>query len=185
MPFSNQGRDGSRHAKQPHELPTVTFTGDACVMAYWRNVLVVAWGTPSTPSLVEELRRLMARVTAQHEKIAIVHITFGAMALPNKETRAGFSSLVQEFGPKLDHTAVLVGEAGFWASAVRSVLTSFLVTTRAYKFSLCGSVAEAVRWLSHGHFVAPGTLVDAGELHQALEWVLDLPELRSLRAKVP
>jgi hypothetical protein len=153
-------------------------------MASWRNVLMVAWGTASTLSHVDELRKLMTRVAAQHTKIAVVHITFGAMPLPDKEVRAAFSALGQDFGGKLEHTAVLVGEAGFWASAVRSVLTSFL-PTRAFKFNVCGSLAETSRWLGQGHHVAPDQLVDAAELQAALEWVLDLPELQSLRAKVP
>ena len=183
MPPSNQGRDGSRDPKQ-QELPTVTFVAGACAIAYWRNALMVAWGTASTLSHVDELRKLMTRVAAKHAKVAVVHITFGAIPLPNKEVRAAFSVLGQDFGGKLEHTAVLVGEAGFWASAVRSVLTSFL-PTRAFKFTVCGSLAETVRWLGQGHHVAPGELVDPAELQQALEWVLDLPELRSLRAKVP
>jgi hypothetical protein len=139
---------------------------------------------PATLGLADELRKLMTLVAAQHATLSLVHITFGAIPLPNKEVRDGFGYLVQDFGAKLDHTAVLVGEAGFWASAVRRVLTSILLTTRAFKFTLCGSVAETPRWLAQGHFVRPHERVDAAELQQALEWVLDLPELRHVRGKV-
>lgn len=183
MPFSNRG-DGSRGPSGEHELPTVTFVGNGCVMAYWRNVLFVAWASPSTLSLIDELRQLMTRVTAKHAKISLVHIMFGAIPLPNKEARAGFAALAKDFEARTDHTAVLVGEAGFWASAVRSVMTSFLLNKRgAPKLNLLGSVAETARWLASGHCVSGGVLVDAGELKQAIEWVLDLPELRGVPGK--
>ena len=93
MPNSNQDHDGSHDASGQNELPTVTYGAEGCVMAYWRNVLLVAWGVPSTPALREELRSLMARVIGQNAKISLVHIMFGGIPLPDKEARAGFVAL--------------------------------------------------------------------------------------------
>lgn len=186
MPFEHNGRGSSANVSLQVELPTVTFVGEGCVMAYWRNVIVVAWLGPGTLSLIDEQRKLMSLVTLKHARISLVHITFGSFPLPNKEARAGFAALAKDFDARLDHTAVLVGETGFWASAVRSVMTSFLLNKQgAPKLNLLGTVAETARWLAAGHYVSPGELVDAAELQRALEWVLDLPELRDVRGKVP
>jgi hypothetical protein len=186
MPLAKNPQAGVPVGATPklHDLPTVTFATHGCVMAYWGNVGVVVWGVESSLSLLEEVRRLTTRVASEHSRLSMVHISLGASPLPSKAVRTGFDVLGEEFAARTDQTAVLIGDTGFWASAVRSFMTSFLLNKRHMKVKLCGSLAEVSRWIAQANSIRTGQLVDPLALQQAMEWVLDRPELSELRGKL-
>jgi len=179
MRFPDDKQEGSHRTSAPAETPTVAFATDGCVMASWGNLILVAWGIQSSLSLVDELRRLITRVAGEHTKISLVHVCIGALPLPTKEVRGAFASMTHEFADKLSCVGVSIGEEGFWASAVRSVVTHLQsISQRGPKAQLCGSVEEVSTYMARAHVTEAGVLVDARALHQALESLLAHPQLR-------
>jgi hypothetical protein len=184
MPLLAEKKDVPGRASTLRDLPTVTYATDGCVMSYWRNIIINAWGVPASTILAGELRKIMAHVSAEYTRWSTVHVVIGASSLPAKDVRAEFAKISKDFQHEMEYSAILIWDDGFWASAVRSLITGMAAfTNRPAQIKLCGSADELARWMAQGHSTKTGELVEVAELTQAVEWLVDRPQVRAMRTK--
>jgi hypothetical protein len=167
----------------PLVLPTVTFASEGCVMAYWHDMVLVAWGIPASLPVLKELRKLMNEVVERDGKLSMVNITLATTSLPPKDVRDEFVAMAEEMQQYLTHAALWIGETGFWASAVRSLITSVnRLGIRPYKVMLSGSLDEMAEWMS-SRYDELGHPIAAAEVRAAMAWLLESPEVQSYQDK--
>jgi hypothetical protein len=65
---------------------------------------------------------------------------------------------------------IVVGGTGFWASAIRGLITGLRsASSREYPLKLAGSIDELVSWLPEPHFKRTGIALDPAEFARALQ----------------
>jgi hypothetical protein len=138
-------------------------------MAY-ENVTIIVWHAPPDPAAVERLRHVSERRRKQYPNgISAVHFIKGQFELPSAPTRDAFVRLVREGEGTLNVLAVIVSGAGFWASAVRSLITSFRVLSRGnFDLGFYASVEELMKLLPEKHRVRTGVTLAPEALARAL-----------------
>ncbi|MCB9659467.1 MAG: hypothetical protein H6726_17615 [Sandaracinaceae bacterium] len=108
-------------------------------------------------------RALMAR----HPRTLVLGLAQHNLPLPSAEVRQRGAHLIDENGSHVLAAAMVLAGTGFWASAVRSVMTaSFALARQPYPSKAFATGVEAGEWLSR--FDA-GTVFGPEALAQALE----------------
>ncbi|MCA9707654.1 MAG: hypothetical protein KDK70_17525 [Myxococcales bacterium] len=122
---------------------------DGVLVASWRNVVLnVGKGSPSADH-IDTVRRLVDDLLSKYpDGIGMMLMVYNASLFPHADGRNRTNELFREVGPRLQGVAAVVEGTGFWASAVRSVITGFTLVSRT-KFPLktFGSVDDASAWL--------------------------------------
>jgi len=139
-------------------------------MLAYENVTIVIWHAMPGPESVERLRVVSARRRQQYPHgLSVVHIIKGQFELPDAPTRDAFVRLVKEAEGALLVLAVVITGMGFWASAVRSLVTSIRVLSRgSFDLGLHSSIEEVVRWLPGKHSQRTGTPLAADVIERVL-----------------
>jgi hypothetical protein len=148
-----------------------------CVMAAYKNVSIVAWATQATLPLVERLESLGAHMASSYlEGHSTVHIILRDTPPPDAEARAKLLSLTQENAHKLACNVAVIDSGGFWASAMRGLITSFhWLKSRRFKSRTCATIEEVAAWLPAPHLEMTSVPLEQAEL---------LAVLRSIRQRV-
>ena len=137
------------------------------------NITLIVWHGQPTEHAVDRLHRITERRRKQFPNgISVVHLVKGNIALPDPPTREAFVRLMKSSNGALACVAVVVGGAGFWASAARSLVTGMRVLARGqFDMRLHGDIAEVVKWLPEKHAARTGVHMDSAQLAHALRFV--------------
>ena len=141
----------------------------------WNNVGFTLWFGPAT---LESLRSYEAAcrdcIAAQPGKLSSVHILVpGSSQLPSPEVRAKLAELTREFGHTSAAMAVMIPGNGFWASALRGLVTAIhLVGSREYETKIFGTIEEIAAWLPEAQRKRSGIEISSAQLLTALRQVL-------------
>jgi hypothetical protein len=161
-----------RTATRPQHGPQrliETEPGTCCAGA-WANVTITRWQSRATGPAVERVLRVSSEIRAAYPSgISSIHIIREGAAMPTPEGRAGLVKLMNAHADQLACVAIVVGGSGFWASAIRSLVTGMrTVSSRAYQLRLFGSIDGVVAWLPALHTQRTGIAVDPDEFARAL-----------------
>lgn len=166
------------------EQVSISYAADGCVMAVWKNISIVVWGTQATLPLVDELAKVSDKVLAVHPKVSSIQIIRNTAAIPDSETRAALEKVVEKYYERMHCVALVVEGAGFWASAMRGFETGLLllqrhrenVSTKTFATS-----AEVGKWLCPKQ-QEQGVSIDGEELGRVLAELSVHPALPQPRA---
>jgi hypothetical protein len=139
-------------------------------MCTWRNVIFVTWWAPAHEHSVSRHGELLRRmVEAWPQGISVVHFTQDKVPLPEAPARAAFIQLIRDFSKHLACVGVVVG-SGFWASAVRAMVTGmWLAVPQAFQLRICTGPGDLVSWLPDSHHGRTGMALPRVQLTQVVE----------------
>ena len=160
------------------EHATLTFETDGCVMAYHNDISIVVWAKQADAELANQFAALIADVARAHPRMSTVQILAPGAAVPTPEAREIINGLIVQYAPRLIGCAALLEGTGFWASAMRSFLTSLQLFRRGgFTTKICASQQEAATWLAPLHSAAVGVSVSPTELQAAMTQLRDRPSV--------
>jgi len=137
----------------------------------FHNVMVVSWSGTAADAvrrLAPIADRLLTRTRA--DKLSFVHLVPNNLAMPDAATRAALLELGHAYGDRTACIAVIVSGTGFWASAIRSVITGIRVLApRAFDLRMHASLPELLQWFPEEHARKTGVTLEPSELLLQLE----------------
>jgi hypothetical protein len=135
------------------------------------NITIIVWWGRASPQAAQRLHRVTEQRRKQHpEGLSAIHIVKGDVVLPDQATRDALVRVMKDSDTSLAALAVVIGGGGFWASALRSVITGMRVLSRsAFELRLHGTIDEALAWLPDKHAQRTGVAVDKDRLRHSLE----------------
>jgi hypothetical protein len=142
-----------------------------CCSGAWANVTLTRWVGRGTLSAVECVARVGAEVRAQYPMgTSAVHLISEGAGMPTPEAREALVKLMNDKADRRACLGVVVGGTGFWASAIRSLVTGMRsISSREYQLKLAGSIDEIVGWLPQLHFKRTGIALDSADFARALQ----------------
>jgi hypothetical protein len=142
-------------------------------MATYKNLTIVIWATQATLPLVEHLGQLSETMIAAHpEGVSAIHVIQNGAPLPTAEARQQLSVLTNRYSPLMACAATLIGGEGFWASAMRGIVTSIhWLERRPFKALTCSTLEEIAAWLPAPHAERTHVVIGQTELLQVLSSV--------------
>jgi hypothetical protein len=142
-----------------------------CCAGAWANVTLTHWLSRGTLSAVERVASVGAELRAQYPMgTSAVHLIREGAGLPTPEVREGLVKLMNEKVERRGCVGIVVGGAGFWASAIRGLVTGLrAASSREYPLKLAGSIDEIVSWLPEPHYKRTGIALDPAEFARALQ----------------
>lgn len=133
------------------------------VLARWRNVLLFYWQVQGTSHAVELLEQgLIALASDYRGGLSTVHLIKEGAGLPDAEVRKGLLKVMGSHAELVGCIAVVMMGAGFWASALQSVITGLrmLAPPRSSLLRFAREPIELKGWLPHEHLVRTGQRID-------------------------
>lgn len=142
-----------------------------CAVAIWHNFVITMWVAAGTQSAVARVARVTAQTCEQHpEKVSHIHLLKTGIGLPSSDARAGLVQIMKDHGTRIGVCAVMVGGAGFWASAMRSTITAMrMLAPREFELRLHGTVEEILAWVPDAHRQCTGVDIPASALERVLK----------------
>lgn len=139
------------------------------------NITIIVWHSKPTVAAVEELTRVSQYRRAKFSHgISAVHLVPAALELPDGPTREMFVKLLRDGDGKLAVVCVLIRGAGFWASAMRSLLTGLRVVSRgSVDLGLHTDLGAAVDYLLPRHHEKTGVPIGREHLSAVLTKLFD------------
>jgi hypothetical protein len=137
----------------------------------WHNVVIVAWLGRPTAAATRELGTISGRILGEHadQKLSYVHMVPMAVHLPDSETRTALLDITRAYGQHTACVGVIVRGSGFWASALRSVVTSVqVVAPRTVEIRIHAEIAELLSWFPAEHAQRTGVTLNSAELMRSL-----------------
>ena len=139
----------------------------------WRNIAIVAWqGRPTGPatrqlaSVTEHMLGLLDGET----KLSYIHLVPAGLSLPDSDGRSALYEITKKHGRVTACVGVVVFGSGFWASAVRGIVTSVqVIAPRSVEIRVAANSAELLAWFPGEHEQRTGVLVEPTALARALE----------------
>jgi hypothetical protein len=168
--------------KNSHADLVIGHESDGFVIACWNGISIGVWATQATLELALHLE-VMAKVVARdYARNSSIHLVSSGTALPTAGARDKLNALTREYSSQLIGVATVLTGDGFWASAMRSFLTSLhwaSSSRRQYETRTCATPGEAAHWLAPLHS-AHSVAVDAGELESLLLSLRSRPSVVSV-----
>jgi hypothetical protein len=148
------------------------FDGEPGVMSLYgfENITIIVWHSKPTVAAAQQLARVSQRRRAEYAHgISVVHLVQGTFEMPDGPTRDTFVKLLRDGGGKLAVLCVVVGAGGFWASALRSLVTGLRVLSRgSFALGLHTEIRDAVEYLVPRHLAQTGVPIDPEQLTHVL-----------------
>jgi hypothetical protein len=148
----------------------------------WYNVSIIVWCGNVSGADLDEYEKACAMCRESFpEKLSAIHIILpGATQLPGREVREKLSRIDDNYVDIVAAFAVVILGSGFWASAVRGVLTALnmRMRRRTFEMRIHADLEAVVEWLPEEHEERTGVKIAAPELLAALRQAVDGRTLR-------
>lgn len=137
----------------------------------WQNVTIFVWQDGATIEAVRRLAEVTEPVYATYpEGVSNVHVIDARVPLPDNAVRDELTALMRTRAEQRGCIGVVLDGGGFWASALRSLITGMRVLTpRSFELRIMSSSEEIARWLPSPHFKKTGRHIDSESLRGAIE----------------
>jgi hypothetical protein len=154
-------------------LYTLFYDDGRCVMAAYKNVSVFVWGTQATLPLVDRLAAVGEHLRKSYPGgNSTVHVILKDVAPPDGDVRAKLQMLTERYASKLACNAAVIEGGGFWASAMRGLITSFhWLKGRRFKSCTCATLDEVAAWMPGPHLEMTSIELDTTELLQVFKMI--------------
>jgi hypothetical protein len=136
----------------------------------WRNVTIGVWAGQATQEAAERILRLSKLMASQHDggHSSVVFVLDGAPA-PTQEANEVFAKIYDDKISDLTCMAIIIEGGGFWASRIRSTITSLRMSTPgAMMIRVADNVDQVVDWLPAEHSQRTGVKITPSELKTVL-----------------
>lgn len=156
------------------DAPAILLDEPGCLMASWRNITIVVWGAPATLARVDRLARIgMDQLRSYPHGGSTIHLVIDGSPLPDAEGRAALQAVAAQFEDKLACVLTVLAGSGFWASAMRGLVTSlhWLRTTK-YLARISASHGEVASWFCEHHTQRTKVYVGTSEYNRVLDALL-------------
>lgn len=138
--------------------------GDPGVVSFYgyENITIFVWHAKPTLVAAQQLSVVSQRRRAAFAHgISVVHLVQVTFEMPDGPTRDEFVRLLRDGGGKLAVLCMIVGTSGFWASALRSLITGLRVLSRGtFDIGFHMDIAESVEYLHSRHLAKTGVTID-------------------------
>jgi hypothetical protein len=154
----------------PYEPPyKIVFEVPGCVMAAHKNVSIVIWATQATIEVVGKLDALAAAMrstsAASAMKTSTISVVTSRAPFPTREAREKLAEITDRHAHRLACNATLISGDGFWAGAMRGLVTSLhWFEARPFRARICATVEEVAEWLPEPHLELTSVVIDPVEL---------------------
>jgi hypothetical protein len=148
----------------------VVYATDDFLVATWKNISIVVWGTRATPALVTEMDRALQPFDAMRSSgFSSIHFIAKDAPPPAGEARDMLRSLAARHAKTLACVCHVVEASGFWASALHSVILGLnFIARRPHELQIASSIQEVARWLPDRHQRKTGVAISETELENVL-----------------
>lgn len=131
--------------------------------------MIVAWSEQADLAAVQHLCAISDILLARYASVSAVHVAASDIGLPSSEVRSALLEMMARYGPHTACLAVVLEGSGFWASAMRSVITGMrMLAPRAFAMRIHDDIADACAWLPFEHEKRTGVALDPEGLRQAV-----------------
>lgn len=139
----------------------------------WKNVAIALWFGPLSPADIPAFEAGCKAQGAQHpEGLSLVNIMVpGGKSMPTAEAREELGRIMREYRAASAEVVVVIPGAGFWASALRGLITAIAMLAPNYHLHIAGNFVEVAEYLPGPHLARTGVALDPKELLRALRWV--------------
>lgn len=143
------------------ELTLTAVERDVCAIGTWRNLVIIVWWSSGTGPAVGRLAEVTERMRNSHpQKVSHIHLVKNRAGYPDADARAALVKIMREHADGIANCAVVIGGTGFWASTMRSAVTSMrLLSPRSFEMRLHGASDEIIEWLPEAHKARTGVLL--------------------------
>ncbi|HKP60963.1 MAG TPA: hypothetical protein VJV78_29740 [Polyangiales bacterium] len=142
-------------------------------MTGWRNIALVAWqGRPTGPA-TRQLASITDHLLGQLDagtKLSYIHLVPVGLGLPDADGRAALHEITQKHGQNTACVGVVVSGGGFWASAVRGIVTSVqVIAPRSVEMRIHAKSVELFSWFPKEHEQRTGVSIPWSELTEPID----------------
>ena len=168
-----QQRDGSSATGQRAPLAegvVVVCEEPGFVIATWKNVSIVVWGTQATMARAQKIDTFSQGMSAEHRQgFSAVHVVANGARLPDSATRAELDRLTSKYSKNLACFGTVIEGTGFWASAMQSFVTSLhWVSRRPFKVRISSTLSEIAGWMPLPHREKTGVQIAETDVLRAM-----------------
>lgn len=139
----------------------------------WRNIAMVAWrGRPNGPATRElgNITKRLLDALGTETKISYIHLVPVGLGLPDSDGRAALHEITNSYGQHTACVGVIVSGSGFWASAVRGIVTSVqVIAPRSVELRIHGDSSQLLEWFPSEHELRTGVAIQGAELRLTIE----------------
>jgi hypothetical protein len=157
-------------ADSPDQLEVLACLPGHYVLARWHNLTIVYWMQGATGPIVQRIQAATAQMSKAYPGgFSAIHLIRDGAPLPDADARRGFSAIIEEFSQRMACIGIVLMGAGFWASALQSVVTGMgMVTRRAFIMRFARAPEELCTWLPAEHRKRTGRVIDPAALSAAM-----------------
>lgn len=137
----------------------------------WQNIMIACWSQSATGPAIAKVTVLRQAVHDRHpEGVSVIYLIANEAGLPTAEARAGVKELMARFSKQRACLAIAIQGTGFWASAMRAVITGVrIMVPLSFPMGVFGDVKELAEWLPQRHELRTGIRIKPAELLTVLE----------------
>jgi len=159
----------ARSSQLPHAV-TVDLDPGCFRFSVWRNVSITLWTAQATVEAAHRVLRTSRQLNGQFpEGRSQVMIVASGTPAPEGEASELLAEIYDPTSSRIVCIAGVLEGSGFWASAIRSRLTSMrLAGGSAMALRVQETIDEVVTWLPKEHAQRTGVQVSAAELKAVL-----------------
>jgi hypothetical protein len=136
----------------------------------WRNISIGVWADQATLEAAQRVLRVSQLMANLHPKghSSIVFVLDGAPS-PTPEANEVFAKVYDDKVSDLSCMAIVIEGGGFWASRIRSTITSLRMSTPgSMMVRVADKVEQVIDWLPTEHSFRTGVNVTPAELKAVL-----------------
>ena len=139
----------------------------------WKNIAITVWFSGPTLESLRSFEQGSRQIIAEHpEGLSSLTILVPGGGMPTAEARRELSRILDTQAPHLAASAVVMRDDGFFASALRGLLTALRMLRRhAIPQQIFSDYEPAAKWLLSLHTARTGAKIDPLELVAALEQI--------------
>jgi hypothetical protein len=144
-------------------------------VAVWGDVGIVHWMRQADGPAMQRVHELFKAVVEQHPRgVSFVHLVDDGAGLPDPDARRVLTEMMEGFAEGTVCVAVVLMGAGFWASALQSLLTGMrlLAPPRPWTMRFASHPRELRKWLPGLHEQRTQHAILADELEGAIHVVV-------------
>ncbi|HKU39347.1 MAG TPA: hypothetical protein VJR89_14395 [Polyangiales bacterium] len=103
-------------------------------------------------------------------KVSYIHLIPFSLRLPDSEARAALQEITRDYGQHTACVGVVVSGSGFWASAVRGIVTGVqVIAPKSIDLRIHAQSSELLGWFPREHQLQTGVAIQGTELLRMIE----------------
>ena len=144
---------------------------DICVVLAYRDVTITVWHGTADDVAVHVMDQVAGtRIARFPNGVSGVHVVTHDAGMPTAGARSALAASARKWSSQTAAVAVVLEQAGFFGSAMRSVVTGIQMLSKAeFPMRTFATTREAAAWLIGPHTQRTGTNLDAAHFDAALQ----------------